>query len=132
MKRKRKRRKHRLGLGSLFLNFGHWGVRFWLEGGDLPPPYKNSWALLYQKDRQGPERVLRGEHITEDSTWWGGSPSAQVFLRLPLLALEGRLHHLNSSGVAGFSVSNSCSLEQQTLAPSVNRDGALMFSSCHD
>lgn len=83
-----------------------------LAGGTGPASsVQNSWAPLYQKDRQGLERVLRGGHITADSTWWGGAPSAQVFLRLPLLALEGRLHHPHPSSVAGFSISNSCSLE---------------------
>lgn len=65
---------------------------------------------VFQKDRQGLERALRAEHSTEAAT-----PCAQVFLLLPLLALEGRLHHPHLSSVASVSMSNSCSLDRQLL-----------------
>lgn len=76
------------------------------NGGGGPAPFIQRSVFL--KDRRGLERVLRVEHSTAASTWWGGSPCAQVFLRLPLLALEGRLHHPDLSSVAS-------SLERQFL-----------------
>lgn len=105
--KKCKRRQRQLALASLSFNFGHWSFDFggkWPGAG--PAPFIQRSVFL--KDRRGLERVLRVEHSTAASTWWGGSPCAQVFLRLPLLALEGRLHHPDLSSVAS-------SLERQLL-----------------
>lgn len=96
--------QRQLALASLSFNFGHWSFDFGGKWGGGTCPLHT----VFLKDRRGLERVLRVEHSTAASTWWGGSPCAQVFLRLPLLALEGRLHHPDLSSVAS-------SLERQLL-----------------
>lgn len=101
-----------MGMASLPFNFG----RRWFNSGGREGTCLLCIALSgsgFQKDRRGLERVLRVGHSTEASPRWGASPCAQVFLILPLLALEGRLHHPNLSSVASSSISNPCSLERQ-------------------